>query len=218
MGVELLHIDCMEYMASLADKAFDLAIVDPVFGEQVTQGGYMKNSSVGMAKNKNYNNALWKQAKTNKKYFNELFRISKNQIIWGGNYFTEEINKNSSCWVVWNKKNGGNHFADCEIAWTSFDTAVRMFEFRWQGMLQENMKHKEDRIHPTQKPVALYSWLLHNYAKTGDKIIDTHLGSGSSAIAAYKTDFDFVGCELDKDYYDSACKRFKQQTLQTKLF
>lgn len=215
---EVFNEDCMVGMSRYPDNYFELAIVDPVFGEQVTQGGYMTNSSSVMAKNKQYNNALWKQSKTNKDYFAELFRVSKNQIVWGGNYFAEEINKNSSCWIVWNKKNGDNHFADCEIAWTSFETAVRMFEFRWQGMLQENMKNKEDRIHPTQKPAALYRWILQNYAKEGDKILDTHLGSGSSRIAAYDMGFDFTGFELDEDYFNAANKRFANFKSQGKLF
>jgi site-specific DNA-methyltransferase (adenine-specific) len=235
---ETYNEDCIAGMKRYPDKYFDLAVVDPVFGEMVTQGGYMSNSSSSMAKNKNYHNTIWQQEKTGIDYFKELFRVSKNQIIWGGNYFTEEINKNSSCWIVWNKKNGENHFADCEIAWTSFETAVRMFEFRWQGMLQENMKDKENRIHPTQKPVALYEWIFHNYARQSIrcgqkhtkeydylcnvcsqpfKILDTHLGSQSSRIAAHKGGFDFVGFEIDPDYFRDGNKRFAQYLSQTRL-
>jgi site-specific DNA-methyltransferase (adenine-specific) len=208
----------MEYMATVPDKYFDLAIVDPVYGELVTQGGYMSNSSSVMAKNKEYHVSVWSQIKTSAEYFKGLFRISQNQVIWGGNYFIEEINKNRSCWIVWDKDNGETHYADCELAWTSFNTAVRKFKFKWQGMLQENMKDKEDRIHPTQKPVQLYKWLLRNYAKPKFKIIDTHLGSGSSAIAAHDFGCDFVGCEIDKEYYDAAVKRFEIHKLQQKLF
>ncbi len=119
--------------------------------------------------------------------------------------------------LVWDKDNSGN-FADCELAWTSFNTAVRLFKYRWNGLLQQDMKNKEERIHPTHKPISLYKWLLRDYAKPGDKILDTHLGSGSSAIAAHGMGFDFVGCELDKDYYDAALKRFAEQTMQIKMF
>ena len=123
----------------------------------------------------------------------------------------------SSCWVVWDKENGKTDFADCELAWTSFKTAVRIFRFQWQGMLQGNMKDKEIRIHPTQKPVALYKWLLMNYAKQGDKILDTHVGSASSLIACYDMGFDCVGYELDKDYYDMACKRIEKHKAQIRM-
>jgi len=128
------------------------------------------------------------------------------------------FNCSSPCWVVWDKENGASDFADCELAWTSFKTAVRRFKFRWAGMLQGDMKNKEQRIHPTQKPVQLYKWLLQNYAKPGDRILDTHLGSGSSAIAAHYGGFDFVGCELDTDYYNAASKRFEQATAQLAMF
>jgi site-specific DNA-methyltransferase (adenine-specific) len=145
-------------------------------------------------------------------YFKELQRVSQNQIIWGGNYFAD-LFRASSCWLVWNKKTVGNT-ADCELAWSSFNTAVRRFDYMWEGFWQENMKDKEKRIHPTQKPVALYKWLLKNYAKEGDKIFDSHLGSGSIAIACHDYKFSLVGTELDKDYYEAACKRFKQHTSQ----
>ena len=124
----------------------------------------------------------------------------------------------ASCWVVWDKQNGDNDFADCELAWCSFPSAVRKFEFRWAGMLQGNMANKENRIHPTQKPVKLYEWLLTHYAKQGDKILDTHLGSGSSRIAAYNLGFDFVGCEIDEDYFKAQEERFKAHTAQQSLF
>ena len=121
------------------------------------------------------------------------------------------INRNSSSWIVWNKQNGDNNFADCELAWTSFKSAVRMFSYRWQGMLQGNMKNKEIKIHPTQKPVALYIWLLNKYAKKGDKILDTHVGSASSLIACQRLGFDYVGFELDKDYFEKSSKRLKDE-------
>lgn len=142
-----------------------------------------------------------------------MFRVSKNQIIWGANHFITRINKDSPCWIVWDKDNGANDFADCELAFTSFPNAVRKFKYRWHGMLQENMKNKEIRIHPTQKPVDLYAYLLKTFAKEGDKIFDSHLGSGSSRIAAYKLGFDFYGCEIDKEYFASANERFENECL-----
>ena len=172
-----------------------------------------------LARSKNYKFFAGNDAQSpDKEYFDELIRVSNNQIIWGANHFISNIPYNSSCWIVWNKDNGNNDFADCELAWTSFKTAVRMFTWRWSGMLQQDMKNKERRIHPTQKPVALYEWLLMNYAKEGDKILDTHLGSGSSRIAAHKLGFEFVGCELDKDYFEAQEKRFKTETMQQSLF
>lgn len=145
-------------------------------------------------------------------------RVSKNQIIWGANHFIEHIpNANSSCWIVWDKDNGENDFADCELAYTSFKSAVRKFKFRWQGMLQENMKCKEERIHPTQKPVALYAWLLNNYAKEGWKILDTHLGSGSIAIACNELGYSLTGIELDPYYYEKAKERIRKHQLQLRL-
>ena len=222
-GVVSHHIDCMEYMSTLTDNAFDLAIVDPPYGINMSShkqigldipfgGGNGKIIKTTRFAPKNWDNAI-----PDKEYFNELCRVSKNQIIWGGNYFIEHLN-NTSCVLVWDKVNGKNNFADCELAWTSFKTAVRIFRFQWQGMLQGDMKNKEKRIHPTQKPVALYKWMLRKYAKPGDRILDTHLGSGSSAIAAHHYGFDFVGCELDKDYFEAATKRFNKETRQLKLF
>ena len=151
-----------------------------------------------------------------KEYFQELRRISANQIIWGANHFIENIsgNINSSCWIVWDKDNGNSHFADCELAWTSFKTAVRKFRFKWNGMWQEDMKNKEQRIHPNQKPVALYRWLLQKYAKANFKIFDSHLGSGSHRIAAYQLGLDFYACEIDAHYYNIQEQRFIKECLQ----
>lgn len=213
------NMDCMEYMRLCPDGAFDLAIVDPVYGD-VGKGGYMRNKSTGgVAVHKKYNTALWQQAKTGPEYFQELFRVSKNQIIFGANYFPAEIGKPSQGWIIWDKCHPeGLKFADCEIAFSSFDTAARIFKYKWNGMLQENMSNKENRIHPTQKPVALYSWLLQRYAKPGDKILDTHLGSGSSRIAAYDLGFDFVGCEIDLDYFKAQEARYLNHIAQGNLF
>ena len=217
--IELYNCDNMELMAKYPDKYFDLAIVDPPYGSTNIVGGYTSGKGGGVSKQKKYHKELWNQIAPTKEYFIELLRVSKNVIIWGGNHFIENIpNANSSCWIVWNKENGDNSFADCELAWTNFDTAVRMYEFKWQGMLQGDMKNKEIRIHPTQKPVALYKWILYKYAKQNDKILDTHLGSMSLAIACYDYGFELVGAELDKEYYDKGIQRVKNHVSQQKLF
>jgi site-specific DNA-methyltransferase (adenine-specific) len=215
--IELINGDCMEYMATLEDKAFDLAIVDPPYGNDNIQGGYTSGKGGGVAKQKNYNKSLWGMAAPNDNYFNELKRVSKNQIIWGANHLVKNIDV-SSGWVVWDKQNGEVSFSDGELAFTSFNKGLRIFRFLWSGMLQGDMKNKESRIHPTQKPVKLYEWLLKYYAKEGDRILDTHLGSGSSAIAAYNYKFDFVGIEIDKDYYNDALQRFNKHKSQLQLF
>lgn len=214
--IHLYNQDCMEAMASMEDNQFDLAIVDPPYG--IKEDGKKNHSRSVMAKAKEYTPKNWDSSAPPKKYFDELQRVSKKQIIWGANHFISRIPINSSCWIVWNKENGENDFADCELAWTSFKSAVRMFTFRWAGMLQGNMKNKEHRIHPTQKPVALYTWLLDKYAKQGWKILDTHLGSGSSAIAAHDLGYEFHGYELDEEYYEAASKRLKEHQKQLQLF
>jgi site-specific DNA-methyltransferase (adenine-specific) len=210
----LYHGDCMDYMRGLPDKAFDLAIVDPPYGigeDKTTR------PSRGRTETKAHIEKHWDSKPPEKSYFSELMRISRRQIVWGANHFISRLPFDSSCWIVWNKKTAGNT-ADCELAWTSFDTAVRRFDFMWEGFWQENMKNKEARIHPTPKPVALYEWLLTNYAKPGDRILDTHLGSGSSAIAAHGLGFEFVGIELDADYYAAACERIARAYAQPRLF
>ena len=199
-------------MRQMPDKAYDLAIVDPPYG--IGENGRNKTRSC-LAKSKDYKPFYGKDLKPpDEEYFRELFRVSKNQIIWGANHFISKIPYDSPCWIVWDKDNGNNDFADCELAWTSFKTAVRKFKFRWQGMLQENMKQKEVRIHITQKPVALYEWLLKNYAKQGDKILDTHVGSASSLIACENLGFEYTGYEIDEVYYQKACERLAEHTAQ----
>ena len=219
MKSQVFNTDCLAAMREMPDNAFDLAVVDPVYGD-VTQGGYMKNAGhtrIGGFKTV-YHTALWKQEKTGAEYFNELFRISKNQVIWGGNYFQKVINQDSQCWLVWDKLNDNSTYADCELAWTSFNSAIRIFRFTWDGFRQQDMKNKETRIHPTQKPVALYAWTFRNYAKPGDKILDTHLGSGSSRLAAWDAGLDFTGYEIDKTYFDLQEERFQNYIAQGNLF
>ena len=221
--IEITNEDNMELMKRYPDKYFSLCIIDPPYG--IGEDGSKNHSRGKMAKSKNYKAFAGNDLKSpDKEFFNELLRISKNQIIFGANHFISKIPFDSSCWIVWDKENGETDFADCELAWTSFNTAVRKFKWKWQGMLQENMKNKELRIHPTQKPVALYAWILKNYAKQGDKIIDTHFGSGSIACAVHeansidKMDLSLVACELDKDYFESSIQRVKAALQTQSLF
>ena len=215
--MNITNEDNMQLMARYENNYFDLAIVDPPYG--IGEDG-AKNHSRGKAtKPTLYTPKNWDSTAPQKEYFKELKRVSKNVIIWGANHVIENIpNSNSSSWVVWDKQNGKNDFADCDLAYTSFKSAVRKYAFRWAGMLQGDMKNKEVRIHPTQKPVKLYEWLLMNYAKKGDKILDTHLGSGSIGIACHNLGYDLTACELDKEYYDKAIKRIEQHKQQVRMF
>lgn len=209
----------MDLMARYEDNYFDLAIIDPPYG--IGKSSYNRPKEKygnGKAKQRQWNKN-WDNQTCNEDYFIQLKRVSKNQIIWGANHFIENIpNANSSSWIVWDKKNGNTDFADCELAYTSHKGAVRKFEFLWNGMLQEDMKNKETRIHPTQKPVKLYEWLLMNYAKEGDKILDTHLGSGSIAIACNNLGYELTACELDKEYYEASIKRIENHISQIRIF
>lgn len=213
---EAYNRDCLEAMREMDDNAFELAIVDPPYG--IGEDGEKNHSREKCAPPTMYAAKSWDAEPPDSEYFKELRRVSKNQIVWGANHFISRLPFDSSCWVVWDKQNGLNDFADCELAWSSFPSAVRRFSFRWAGMLQGDMANKEQRLHPTQKPVALYKWLLQNYAKPGDKILDTHLGSGSSRIACYDLGFDFTGYELDADYFQAQEERFARHTAQERLF
>ena len=210
------NMDCMQGMKEFPDKYFDLAIVDVPYG--IGENGDKNHTRSIIAKSKDYKSFAGNDLNPpDKEYFDELFRVSKNQIIFGANHFISKIPFDSSCWIVWDKDNGENDFADCELAWTSFNSAVRRFKYRWQGMLQQNMKNKEIRIHPTQKPVAHYEWILSRYAKDGDIILDTHVGSASSLIACYNTNHKFVGFELDKYYYELSKKRLDAEMEQMRI-
>jgi DNA modification methylase len=201
--ITITNEDNMALMARYPDNYFDLAIVDPPYGlgdSVVNSGGRFKRYH-----NKNGN---WDNEIPTDEYFNELFRVSKNQIIWGGNYFNLPKNK---CFIVWDKQQPvGVSFAMCEYAWASFDSVAKICKKRTQG--------QEDRFHPTQKPIYLYSFLLEYFGKQGDKILDTHLGSGSIAIACHDYGFELTACELDTDYYNSSIKRIKNHIGQQKLF
>ena len=213
---EVYNMDCIQGMKHYPDKYFDLAICDPPYG--IGEDGLKNHSRSKQAKAKEYTPKDWDKEPPPLEYFYELFRVSKNQIVWGANHFISRMPYDSSCWIIWDKENGENDFADCEMAWASFGTAVRRFKFRWAGMLQGNMKEKEIRVHPTQKPIALYDWIIAKYATEGMKILDTHLGSGSSRISAYFNKMNFVGFEIDEDYVKASDKRFKNAISQQRLF
>lgn len=190
------NMDCMEYMKSISDKFFDLAIVDPPYGldKKSTHGrGKLKNRCL------NSGNVQRWDTRPSKEYFEELFRVSKNQIIWGGNYFNLPPTR---CIICWDKMQPWPNFSQIEIAWTSFNSPAKIFKYD---------NRTDDKIHPTQKPISLYAWILKNYAKSGNKIFDSHLGSGSNRIAAYKLGFDFYATEIDKDYFEAQENRFRRE-------
>ena len=216
MSINLHLGDCLEAMRAMPDNAYELAIVDPPYG--IGEDGGTNGTRGKIAKSKVYVSKGWDKEPPSVQYFKELKRISKNQIIWGANHFIDRVPYSSSCWVVWNKDNGATDFADCELAYTSFKTAVRMFTWKWQGMLQQDMKNKEQRIHPTQKPVKLYEWLLDNYAKEGDRILDTHLGSGSIALACHNRGYSLDAYEIDEEYYNNAKERLRVHQSQLTIF
>ena len=201
--IDLKNIDCLEAMKQMDDNQFDLAIVDPPYGlgkSVVNSGGRFKRYE-----NKNGN---WDLEIPSKEYFEELFRVSRNQIIWGGNYFPLPTHK---CFIVWDKKQPqGVSFAMAELAWVSFDKVAKIFRHRTQG--------QEQRFHPTQKPVKLYEWLLDNYANEGDTILDTHLGSGSIALACHNRGFDLTGFEIDSEYHNKAVERLRVHQSQLTMF
>lgn len=210
------NMDCKQGMKEFPDKYFDLAIIDPPYG--IKEDGKKNARRSKLATTKAYKSYAGGDLQPpDKEYFAELFRVSKNQIIFGANHFISRIPYDSPCWIVWDKNNGHNDFADCELAWTSFHTAVRKYKYTWHGMIQENMKNKEYRIHPNQKPVALYEWILNTYAAAGDVILDTHVGSASSLIACRNTGHEFVGFELSEYYYKLSKERYEQETAQMRL-
>jgi len=216
-NIELLNCDCMEYLRGLPDKAFDLAIVDPPYGIGFGKFNRTNKASNGdRIKANKYKNGDWDTSIPDMAYFSQLQRVSREQIIWGGNYYFDELG-NSKGLICWYKHQPVDNFSDCEYAWVSFDRPAKVFDFPYYGNLEGDTK-AATKIHPTQKPVALYKWLLKNYAKEGDRILDTHGGSMSIAIACHDYKFDLTLCELDKDYYDAGVKRFKNHIAQTKLF
>ena len=216
--ITITNEDNMALMARYPDKYFDLAIVDPPYGLNFdTFNRTNKDHNGTRVKANKYKNADWDSSIPSNPYFAELFRVSKNQIIWGGNYFPYLWQYGCKGFIFWHKQNPVPNFADGEMAWTSFNKVAKQFQFKYFGNIQGNTK-SDERIHPTQKPHELYRWLLENYGTKGDKILDTHLGSGSIAIACHDYGFDLTACELDKDYYEAAMKRINNHMAQTKLF
>ena len=225
------NADCMDIMKQYPDKYFDLAIVDPPYGINAGKRvgttykeGVLKNKK-GFGNNKLYKSKKWDNETPNKEYWDELFRISKNQIVWGGNYFTSFLPE-SRGWIYWDKKllnSQIDNYSDGELAWTSFDCVLRKVTYDWIGLGYCNSTEKQTRIHPTQKPIYVYSWILSKYVSNGAKILDTHLGSGSIAIAIDKANkldnmnLEFVGVELDTEYYNAALNRFRLTHAQSCL-
>lgn len=219
------NIDCMEYMRTLPDKAFDLAVVDPPYFSGPERRGYYGNKVSKIGVHRDYPiSPQWEIPGV--AYFAELCRVAKHYIVWGCNYFDYHF---AAGRIVWDKINQNSSFSDCELAATNIHNSVRLIRYMWNGMMQGksisegsvqqgNKALNEKRIHPTQKPVALYTWVFQKYARPGDKILDTHLGSGSSRIAAYDMGLDFVGCEIDPYYFEAQEKRFAEHTAQMSLF
>ena len=205
-------MDCMEFMKDVPDKFYDLAIVDPPYGIGAENGYGQSNN-----KNIHKNGKFWDKQTPDFQYFDQLRRVSKNQIIWGANYFIENLSS-TRCFICWDKQQQGKNFSDCEFAWTSFDKVAKIITVRYVEPHECNIYNKVKRIHPTQKPVKLYKWLLMNYAKEGDKILDTHGGSQSSRIACYNLGFELDIIELDQEYFEQGNKRFEQHKKQLTLF
>lgn len=198
-NIQLFNMDCMEAMKDMPDKSFDLAIVDPPYGIGISSNPFRQKHS----------KLDWDNQIPKKDYFDSLFRVSREQVIWGGNYFGLPA---SQGFVIWDKIQPEDFSSSmCEFAWMSFQSPAKMYK-------KHVVTAEKAKIHPTQKPVALYKWLLKNYAKPGDKILDTHLGSGSIAIACYDMGFDLVGYEIDKEYYDAAVKRLENHKKQLTMF
>jgi site-specific DNA-methyltransferase (adenine-specific) len=204
--ITVTNEDNMALMARYPDNYFELAIVDPPYGIGAENHGGKKENGWKQWDKKNWDNEI-----PNQKYFNELKRVSKNQIVWGGNYMTEFLPP-SMGWIIWDKGQRDFSLADGEMAWTSFNKAMRIWEYARAKTISDN------KIHPTQKPVALYKWILDKYAKQGDKILDTHLGSGSIAIACHDYGFELTACELDAEYYEKAIERITNHVAQLKMF
>ncbi len=201
------HCDCLEFMQGLPDKCIDLVLTDPPYGIGENKGQNKSRSCIAISKD--YGNKEWDNKIPDKIYFDEIFKISKNQIIFGMNFFIEYL-KNTASIIVWDKDNGKNDFADCELIWTSFKTAVRKYKYTWHGMRQENMKDKEKRFHATQKPFRLLSQILEDYSRPNDIIFDPFAGSGTTAVSCIKTGRRYILCEKEKEYIDIIHKRIRK--------
>jgi site-specific DNA-methyltransferase (adenine-specific) len=212
---KIINADCMDILKQLPDKCIDLVLTDAPYGIKESMG---KNKNRGLlAKPTDYGYKDWDKKIPDKEYFEEILRVSKNQILFGGNYFVEYLH-NSSCWLVWDKNNYGTDFADCELAWTNFKSAVRKYKWTWNGMLQEDMKNKEKRIHPTQKPLKLFEMILRDYSNENDLILDCFSGSGTTAVACHNLKRRFICIEKDYDYWKASVERLENAQAQLRLF
>ena len=211
---KIYNEDCLETMAKMPDNFVDLVLTDPPYGIGETNERNMSRGKLSLPTN--YGHYDWDSQKILDIYFNEIKRISDNQIIFGGNYYGHVLG-DTSCYLVWDKDNGKSDFADAELIWTSFESAVRILRFKWQGMLQENMKKKEKRYHPTQKPVELIRWILAEYSPEIEIIYDPFVGSGSILLAAESLGHNWLGSEINSEYCDIANKRIKAERDQYKL-
>lgn len=204
--------DCLDFMKQLPDKCIDLVLTDPPYG--IDAGDQRRQKSrTKKAKTTEFHYTGWDKERPSKEIFEQIFRISKNQIIWGGNYFIDYLYPTPSM-IVWDKENGLNDFADCEIAWTSHKKSVRKIKHKWQGMLQENMKNKEIRIHPTQKPLRVIKFCLEKYAPENSIVFDPFLGSFTTAVACHSHGLNWIGCEKDEEYFMSGTERYDNSTKQ----
>lgn len=212
--------DCLDILKQLPDRCIDLVLTDPPYGigydklASSKSGTYQGN---GVAMRGTYRNTNWDNKTPDKEVFDEIIRVSKNAIIFGGNYVANML-ENTRCWLVWDKQTGSNNWADCELAWTSFDKPVKKYEYLWNGMLQENMKEKEIRIHPTQKPVGLFMKILQDYSNENDLVLDCFSGSGTTAVACHNLKRRFICIERDREYAKASQERLEQEQKQQMLF
>ena len=211
----IYKIDALVGMKMLPNLYADLVLTDPPYG--IGENNEKNLSRGNLTKPKDYGHYEWDKKKITKEYFDEMFRVSKNQIVFGGNYYVDYL-YNSSCWIIWDKKNGGNDFADCEMAWTSFNTAVRKIEHKWNGMFQQDMKWKEKRYHPTQKPLRVMEWIIKNYTKEGEIVLDPFCGSGTTLVACKRLHRNYIGFDLCDEYVRVCNKRLYNVPLRLDEF
>jgi len=214
--IKLIQGDCLDYMKTLEDNSIDVVVTDPPYGIGEAAG---KNKSRGtkLFPSKDFGSNDWDNQRPSIEIFNEILRVSKNQVIFGGNYFADLLLP-SSCWLVWDKNNGSTDFADCELAWTSFKTAVRYFKYTWNGFMQGNISNKknnEKRVHPTQKPLPLMEWVIKNYTKESDTILDPFMGSGTTGVACMNFNRKFIGIEKEEQFFQVATDRIEAAAAQT---
>lgn len=211
---QIINADCLDILKQLPDKCVDLVLTDPPYGISISKSGKVGGNN--LAPVKDYGKKDWDNTIPEKEIFNNILRVSKHAIIFGGNYFIENLT-NSSCWLVWNKLNTGN-FADCELAWTNFDKAVRKYDFLYNGMIKDVSEREETRIHPTQKPVGLFMKILQDYSNENDLVLDCFSGSGTTAIACHNLKRRFICVEKDPEYWKASCERLEQAQRQQMLF